>query len=100
MRRAVNLARKRAMARGELNAVLVFGFVAALCLFVALARVTGPVSMLSKRAHEQQLWNAASNDVITKYNVGKPHAYGQCGRCFVPSEPIVSLACILMAIQH
>ena len=40
------------------------------------ARVSEPVSLMSRRAREQQLWNAASNDEINTYNVGKSHSYG------------------------
>ena len=54
-------------------------FAAALLLVVTLGRVTQPAPralLLQKAQATQQLWNAASNDLISTENVGKAHAYG------------------------
>ena len=38
-------------------------------------RVSQPTLLLQTQ-NTQQLWNAASNDEISTYNVGKAHSYG------------------------
>ena len=38
-------------------------------------RVSQPTLLLQTQK-TQQLWNAASNDEISTYNVGKAHSYG------------------------
>ena len=39
-------------------------------------RVSQTTLLLQKTQKTQQLWNAASNDEISTYNVGKAHSYG------------------------